>query len=152
MNLPIVRRLMPFSGVLFAMMLAVFAMPTVSEAAEDALKIAAQDFQSSCASCHGWGGAGDGPVADVLTIKPPDLTRIAQRNGGSFAADEVYKSIEGLDMPRAHGTKQMPVWGRWFSHEAIADSLYTGDSSTPPLEKVAKRIRGLVAYLKSIQQ
>ena len=86
----------------------------------------------------------------MLKVRPPDLTLIAQRNGGTFPADAVYKSIEGLDMPQAHGTKQMPVWGIWYTYEALADSLHTGDT-TPSEEKIAKRIRGIVAYLESIQ-
>ncbi len=119
--------------------------------ADDTHKEAQKDFQSFCASCHGWGGAGGGPVADVLKVEPPNLRLIANRNGGTFPADKVYSTIEGLEMPRAHGTKQMPVWGLWFAYEAIADSLHTGDK-TPPPEKIDKRIRGLVAYLESIQE
>ena len=138
-------------GTLFALSLAACTLPPLPAAADDTHKIAAQDFKSFCATCHGWGGAGGGPVADVLTVEPPNLTLIAHRNGGTFPDEKVYKTIEGLEMPRAHGTKQMPVWGVWFAYEAIADSLHTGDR-TPPPEKIDKRIRGLVAYLKSIQE
>lgn len=145
------RRVTPASGVVFAVMSAVFAMPSAAGAAEDTLKWAAQDFRSYCASCHGVNGGGDGPVAEVLKVRPADLTRIALRNGGAFPVEAVYKKIEGLDMPPAHGTKQMPVWGIWFAYQAIGDSLLTGDTK-PTDEKVAERIRGIVAYLETIQQ
>lgn len=135
----------------FAGLLAAAAMATPSHGQDDPLKDGERDFQSFCASCHGWGGAGEGPVAEVLSVEPPNLTLIANRNGGKFPADKVYKIIDGLEMPRAHGTKQMPVWGVWFAYEAIADSLNTGDK-TPPPEKIDKRIRGLVAFLESIQE
>lgn len=131
--------------------LAAVALTPSAHAQDDLVKTGERDFQTFCATCHGWGGAGGGPVAEVLSVEPPNLTLIANRNGGTFPADKIYKSIEGLEMPRAHGTKQMPVWGVWFAYEAIADSLNTGDK-TPPPEKIDKRIRGLVAFLKSIQE
>ena len=34
------------------------------------------EFMISCSSCHGTSAKGDGPVAEVLTVKPADLTRI----------------------------------------------------------------------------
>lgn len=151
MNLSVKPYTMAGIAVLFGLILVSDAEFSLSQAAEDTHKTAAQDFQSFCATCHGWGGAGGGPVADVLSVEPPNLTLIAHRNGGVFPAEKVYKTIDGLEMPRAHGTKQMPVWGVWFAYEAIADSLHTGDR-TPPPEKIDKRIKGLVAFLKSIQE
>ncbi len=145
---------LPRGTTLAAALAALLTAATVASpghAQDAAYKGAERDFQSFCASCHGWGGAGGGPVADVLSVEPPNLTLIAHRNGGTFPEDKVYKTIDGLGMPRAHGTKQMPVWGVWFAYEAIAHSLHTGDK-TPPPEKIDKRIRGLVAFLKSIQE
>ena len=138
-------------AVLFGLVLANVGAVLPSHASDDLEKTGAKDFQAFCATCHGWGGAGAGPVADVLSVEPPNLTLIADRNGGVFPTEKVYKQIDGLEMPRAHGTKQMPVWGVWFAYEAIADSLHTGDK-TPPPEKIDKRIRGLVAFLASIQE
>ncbi len=138
-------------AVLFGLTLAVDAVFSPAQSEDDLQKLGAQDFQMFCATCHGWGGAGGGPVADVLSVEPPNLTLIAHRNGGTFPNEKVYKVIDGVEMPRAHGTKQMPVWGVWFAYEAIADSLHTGDK-TPPPEKIDKRIKGLVAFLESIQE
>ncbi|MCP5075613.1 MAG: cytochrome c [Rhodobacteraceae bacterium] len=126
-------------------------LPKSSAASEDAHQIAARDFRSNCAACHGWQGTGDGPVAELMKVKPPDLTLLAHRNGGVFPAKAVHNAIEGLDIPRAHGSKRMPVWGDWFAAEAIADSLHKGERRPPP-ESVTKRIRSLVDYLESIQE
>ncbi len=41
-------------------------------------------FRDYCAACHGVHGNGDGPVAPVLNTKVPQLTTLAQRNGGAF--------------------------------------------------------------------
>ncbi len=151
MHSPCHRRLTPGRAILFAGLFAVAAMPSTAGAADDAHKLAMQDFRSFCASCHGHKGGGDGPVATVLKVSPPDLTTIARRNGGAFPADTVYETVDGVDMPDAHGTRQMPVWGIWFTYEAISDSLVTGDAR-PTDERVAKRIRGLVAYLETLQE
>ena len=148
---PFNRRTATSTAALFALILTAVTVSSPSHAQDEAHKSAERDFQTFCASCHGWGGAGGGPVAEVLSVEPPNLTLIANRNGGTFPEEQVYKTIDGLEMPRAHGTKQMPVWGVWFAYEAIADSLDTGDK-TPPPEKIDKRIRGLVAFLKSIQE
>lgn len=139
----------PLMTLLFAVL--ALAPHGAAQAADDAHKAAMQDFQANCSPCHGWGGAGDGPVASVLKVAPPDLTKIAQRNGGKFPTHAVLKMIDGTGMPQAHGTKQMPVWGGWFTFEAMAEALDTGDKS-PVMEKVDARLHALVAYLESIQQ
>ena len=151
MHLPSFLRLTLPGCFLLAMIAVTVAMPAFAEAATDEHELAAQDFRSNCAACHGETGIGDGPVAGVLIVRPPDLTLMAQRNGGTFPTEAVYKRIYGLDMPQSHGTREMPVWGLWFSSDAIAESLHTGDTTLPP-EKVEKRIRALVGYLESIQQ
>ena len=40
-------------------------------------------YTKYCASCHGAGGKGDGPVGKMLTPPASDLTQIAKRNGGA---------------------------------------------------------------------
>jgi mono/diheme cytochrome c family protein len=41
-------------------------------------------YLEACASCHGADGKGDGPAADTLKHRPPDLTRLAERHAGEF--------------------------------------------------------------------
>jgi mono/diheme cytochrome c family protein len=42
------------------------------------------EFQSSCASCHGADGKGNGPVSEQLKVPPPDLTLLAKKNNGGL--------------------------------------------------------------------
>ncbi len=80
---------------------------------EDGQKVYSED----CASCHGKSAKGDGVLAAVLNVKPPDLTQIAKRNNGNFDVWKVYGTIDGRHMLRAHGENQMPVWGSRYSRE-----------------------------------
>jgi hypothetical protein len=73
-------------------------------------------FRSYCASCHGRGGKGDGPVAPALNAKVPDLTTIAQRHGGVFPEKWVTELIEGPKSVLAHGSREMPGACIAFGH------------------------------------
>lgn len=102
-------------------------------------------YQSFCASCHGVGAEGDGPVAPLVKIRVPDLTRIAQRDGGEFPTEDVRRTIDGrFDRP-AHGPRDMPVWGWQF---------YRSETPNDPAERarVDALIERLVQYLRSIQK
>ena len=74
-------------------------------------------YQQYCASCHGPGGRGDGPVVAALRQPPPDLTTLAQRAGGRFDERHVMTIIDGERMLAAHGSREMPVWGAVFDKE-----------------------------------
>lgn len=102
-------------------------------------------YQSLCASCHGEGGEGDGPVAPLVKIHVPDLTRIAQRDGGEFPTEDVRRTIDGRFERPAHGPRDMPVWGWQF---------YRSDTLKDPAERarVDALIDRLVQYLQSIQK
>jgi len=108
------------------------------------------DFASLCAPCHGEGGAGDGPAAEGLAHKPADLTHIARNHGGGFPDTLIFETIEGLDMPSSHGTREMPVWGDVFVGEAVGSSVSL-DAAKKAGAEARRRIEALVLYLKSIQ-
>ena len=76
------------------------------------------EFETNCAVCHGVEGHGDGPYAGVLNTLVPDLTMLSQRHGGTFPFQRVYDIIDGTDMVRAHGTRQMPIWGQAYVFKA----------------------------------
>ena len=100
-------------------------------------------FKVYCANCHGATARGDGPVASSLTVPPSDLTGLAARNGGAFPADQVTEKIDGRDEVKAHGPRDMPVWG---------DALVWPEEDTPARrEQVRRRIGELVEYLRSLQ-
>lgn len=96
-------------------------------------------YRLYCASCHGTAGCGDGPLADVLKRRPPDLTRLAARNGGTYPAELVARVVDGRAPVKGHGGGDMPVWGDAFAN--------AGDQ-TPTAEKVARVVR----FLERIQQ
>ncbi len=43
-----------------------------------------EEYQAYCATCHGEKGKGDGPMADLLTVAPADLTQLRKKNDGEF--------------------------------------------------------------------
>lgn len=103
-----------------------------------------QLYRRFCASCHGDGGFGDGPVAPALNVHVPDLTRISQRQGGRFPTDRVRAIVDGRAVIPAHGTRYMPVWGYELEARSPAEA---------PSRAVAQGlIDRLVEYLRSIQQ
>ena len=103
-----------------------------------------QMYEQLCSSCHGVTARGDGPVASLIKIAVPDLTRIAQRDGGEFPAEDVRRTIDGRWDRRAHGARDMPVWGWQFY-----DSSATNDVQERAV--VDSMIARLVDYLRSIQ-
>ncbi len=120
-------------------------------AGSDETAEAAFDFRSYCAPCHGLDARGDGPVAQVLKTRPSDLTKLAGKYGGALPFEVVYKSIEGVDMPNAHGSSEMPVWGLWFANQAVGERVLDKDAK-PTEERVRERIGALVRYLETIQE
>jgi len=104
----------------------------------------AELYRLHCAGCHGASGLGNGPVAPLMAIAVPDLTRIAARRGGQFREDEVARIIDGLSPLAAHGTRHMPVWGYEF-HSADED-----DETAQ--RHAAERVERLTRFLGSIQQ
>jgi mono/diheme cytochrome c family protein len=102
-------------------------------------------YERLCSSCHGVEGRGDGPVAPLIKIGVPDLTRIAARDGGEFPTEDVRRIIDGRSDRRAHGPRDMPVWG-W--------QLYDMSSSDDAGERARTNamIDRLVEYLRSIQR
>jgi len=97
-------------------------------------------YFSYCASCHGKDAKGKGPAAASLKTPPPDLTTLAQRNDGKFPKARVIETISGENAMKAHGSREMPVWGPYFL--ALSGMK----------EKAGKaRVEDLANYLESIQ-
>jgi mono/diheme cytochrome c family protein len=81
-------------------------------------------YTAYCTVCHGENGKGGGPMAKSLKVAPPDLTRIAMRNGGVFPSARIRRIISGKEpLPGGHGTREMPVWGPIFSQIAWDQDL-----------------------------
>jgi mono/diheme cytochrome c family protein len=105
----------------------------------------AQTYETFCASCHGAGAEGDGPVAPLIKVPVPDLTRIAQRAGGEFPTEDVRRTIDGRWDRSAHGARDMPVWGWDFVNGFNIDE-------SSERRKVDAIIDKLIVYLQSIQK
>ena len=99
-------------------------------------------FQSYCAVCHGADAKGESRLTDKLRVRPPDLTLLAERNGGSYPDDKVFMIIDGRKPVKGHGRADMPIWG-----DAFDNSSYDGDSE----ERTKEKIAAVVEYLKAIQ-
>ncbi len=69
-------------------------------------------YSELCAVCHGVDAKGNGPASPALAAPAPDLTQLAVANGGEFPAATVKETIRGQDKVVAHGTLEMPIWGR----------------------------------------
>jgi mono/diheme cytochrome c family protein len=102
---------------------AILAWPAPAPAAEtdtapsDIVAAGRERFRSECAICHGTEARGDGPFATLLTQQPPNLRYLSRRAGGEFPMDEVISTIDGRDMPLAHGTREMPLFGQVFGQQ-----------------------------------
>jgi mono/diheme cytochrome c family protein len=112
--------------------------------AQDAA-IGAQLFAEACAVCHGAEARGNGLMAPVLTVVPPDLTRLGE--GGRFPVLDVVRHIDGRERRPAHGG-DMPIFGRWFEGDGV-DVAISGAGGQPML--VSRPIADLVAFLLTVQ-
>lgn len=98
-------------------------------------------YKSYCAVCHGVDGTGNGPAAQALKVPPPDLTQLAQKNDGKYPALKVSAVIRGEDALAAHGSKEMPIWGKLFW------SMSGGHGS-----EVQQRVANLNKHIESLQK
>lgn len=78
-------------------------------------------YQQYCSSCHGKDGKGGGPVTPYLKIKVPDLTQLKKKHKGVYPLDYVMSTIDGRRAVRAHGDREMPVWGEVFREEVAKE-------------------------------
>lgn len=57
---------------------------TLGSAGAQDMSLGQFEYRNRCAVRHGEGGMGDGPMAGMLEIGPPDLTILRTRNDGVF--------------------------------------------------------------------
>lgn len=101
-------------------------------------------YISYCAACHGTSGKGDGPAASEFKTPPTNLTIICPKSQcGKFPDGYIAQVIAtGPQNAKAHGSKDMPVWGPLFG-------LLHSTSSTK--QEVQLRINNLSSYIESLQ-
>jgi mono/diheme cytochrome c family protein len=93
-----------------------------------------------CATCHGLNGDGNGPLARALTTPPTNLRLLSDLYGNPLQEDKIARAIDGREEVKAHGPRDMPVWGERFFIENKGNE-----------RQVKERIASLVAYLQSLQ-
>jgi mono/diheme cytochrome c family protein len=103
------------------------------------------DYDQYCADCHGPKADGKG-TSHMLSPEypPPDLTHLAQKNGGKFPFDRVVSIIDGRERIPSHARIEMPFWGVTMQEP--------GKEFTPKSNaKVKARIGAIAKYLETLQ-
>lgn len=103
-------------------------------------------FADNCAACHGADAKGGGAAAEALDEAPPDLTRLATRNGGTFPATAVMAAVWGDD-PASHRAT-MPEFATFFDDDPLV--RYDGGDGIESPTPVG--LVQLAEYLKTLQE
>jgi len=97
-----------------------------------------------CAVCHGASGTGDGPAVAALRQRPVDLTTLKVANDGEFPRNTLEKAIYGTSRISAHGSYDMPVWGRAFEFtKPDWNSMRRKNFAEQRIEKIVDHIESL---------
>ncbi len=104
-----------------------------SSPAGQSVDVGKYEYDGHCAVCHGLSGTAkeEGAYSSLLSKTIPNLTTLSKSNNGVFPFARVYQTIDGREQVQAHGTREMPVWGRdyitmsanispYYDHEAFA--------------------------------
>ena len=140
---------------LIAALLVVVAAPVATASAQEA-ETAMQTvkvfkgkvtYRIYCSNCHGESGQGDGNLAELLSVKPSDLTAISVKNDGKFPTEMITQLVDGRETVKGHGLKEMPVWG-----DAFQKSLQPSWTEETDDERARRKIDEVVAFVGSIQE
>ncbi len=119
--------------------------------AADSVTIGKSEYRNACAVCHGL-DAKSGSLIDQLKKAPPDLTLLAKANGGKFPTERVAAMIDGRELVKGHGDREMPVWGDRYSKDKVRAAEYYCDVPYMDTEKfVQSRVTALLDFLWAIQ-
>jgi mono/diheme cytochrome c family protein len=131
--------------------LSAFLLLGVSGTAFAEVSVGEAEYKENCASCHGVKGKGDGPFAEFLKGGVPSLTTLSKNNNGVFPVERVYKVIDGRADVKAHGSREMPVWGSEYMAESVKKhGPFFGDWYGE--EVVNAKILALIDYINKLQE
>jgi mono/diheme cytochrome c family protein len=128
----------------FCLLLAAMPLAALAQEADPVTEGAAL-FTEYCATCHGRDARGDGPMASVLSVGVPDLTRLS--DAGGFPHFDVVAKIDGRDPVISHGGA-MPVWGDFF--EGVEGAFVRTEAGQPIV--TSPPVAALVAWLETVQE
>ena len=88
-----------------------------SSPAAPSVDVGKYEYDGHCAICHGLSGTAkeEGAYSSLLSKTIANLTTLSKNNGGVFPFARVYQTIDGREQVQAHGTREMPVWGREYT-------------------------------------
>ena len=125
------------------------AATTAAVAGDRLVDVGKSEYDAACAVCHGSKGKGNGPFVEQLASRVPDLTVLARNNKGVFPFDHVYQVIDGRRELKAHGPREMPIWGQAFNMQS---SRYFQNTPPQDTESAARsRIMALTEYVYRLQ-
>ena len=107
---------------------------------DEVLRDGKAEYEVYCVACHGENGKGDGRMAEILLVKPADLTQISKRNGGVFPFWQVYGVTDGTVPVKGH--YYMPNW----------EDRFRADEKKPGYTRSYLRILTLTHYLETLQE
>ena len=138
-------------GVIIAALASLMAAENGVAAGKEMIDLSKREYMNKCAVCHGQSGKGDGRMADVLKVAPADLTVLSKKNGGVFPYDRVYAVIDGRELVKGHGDRDMPIWGKAFIDKMTESSEYYFGGADEMEMYSRTRILALIDYLNRIQ-
>jgi mono/diheme cytochrome c family protein len=100
-------------------------------------------YVNNCGACHGYFGEGDGPVAAALRVTVPNLRTLSMRNAGIFPREAVTAYVDGRDIPTAHGSRTMPIWGDVFE--------WAEDEQQDAEALGQRRIEAIITFVETLQ-
>jgi mono/diheme cytochrome c family protein len=130
-------------------LIAAAAFVSVFAIAADKVDIGKQEYEASCANCHGLKGEGNGPYMVFLKSNVPKLTTLSKNNGGVFPYERVYDTIDGRYLIESHG-KDMPIWGNRYCTD-VSKRLWD-DYPVDAESYVRSRILALIDYINRLQK
>lgn len=130
-------------------MIAVMMVVATTAFAANTTDIGKTEYEQSCATCHGMDGKGRGSISQTFQLTVPDITTMTRRNAGRFPVARVYAVIDGREEVKAHGTRDMPIWGKYYS---LSSEPRFDDYAYNPEVAVRARILALIDYLHRLQQ
>ncbi len=101
------------------------------------------EYRQYCAVCHGVFADGDGLVAPILKVAPTNLRTLGERHGSPLPRPKLREYIDGRRPVLAHGSREMPIWGR---------RLGEGYPNRSPEMSKRNIINAILNYLESVQQ
>ena len=101
-----------------------------------------KQYLQHCAACHGIKGDGHGPLEHELAAPPADLRLLSRKYGNPLPEDQIARFMDGRADVKAHGPRDMPVWGEEMWQ-------YPEGSGNP--NQVSDSVAQIIHYLQSIQ-